>query len=105
MGLELAAQEGHRLPQLTAVRVPNGINDAQVRSDLLRLFNTEVGAGLGPFKGKVWRIGLMGESSRRQNVMLILNALETLLAAQGMEVARGAALVAADRAYDGAAQG
>ena len=105
MGLELAAQEGYRLPQLTAVRVPNGINDAQVRSDLLRLFNTEIGAGLGPFKGKVWRIGLMGESSRRANVMLILNALETLLAAQGMEVARGAALVAADRMYDGPTQG
>jgi len=105
MGLELAAQEGYRLPQLTAVRVPNGINDAQVRSDLLRLFNTEIGAGLGPFKGKVWRIGLMGESSRRANVMLILNALETLLAAQGMELVRGAGLVAADRAYDGSAQG
>jgi alanine-glyoxylate transaminase/serine-glyoxylate transaminase/serine-pyruvate transaminase len=73
-----------------------------VRADLLRLFNTEIGAGLGPFKGKVWRIGLMGESSRRQNVMLILNALETLLTAQGIELARGAGLVAADRAYEGA---
>src|SRR5208282_870905 len=77
MGLALAAQEGYRLPQLTAVRVPNGIDDARVRGELLRLFNTEIGAGLGPFKGQVWRIGLMGESSRRQNVMLILNALET----------------------------
>lgn len=105
MGLELAAQEGYRLPQLTAVRVPNGINDALVRSELLRLFNTEIGAGLGPFKGKVWRIGLMGESSRRQNVMLILNALETLLTAQGMELARGAGLVAADQAYNGAMRG
>jgi alanine-glyoxylate transaminase/serine-glyoxylate transaminase/serine-pyruvate transaminase len=105
MGLELAAQEGHRLPQLTAVRVPNGIDDARVRSELLRLFNTEIGAGLGPFKGQVWRIGLMGESSRRQNVMLILNALETLLTAQGMELVRGAGLVAADKAYDGVAQG
>jgi alanine-glyoxylate transaminase/serine-glyoxylate transaminase/serine-pyruvate transaminase len=103
MGLELAAQEGYRLPQLTAVRAPHGINETRVRDDLLRLFNTEVGAGLGPLKGKVWRIGLMGESSRRQNVMLILNALETLLAAQGIELARGAALLAADRAYDGAA--
>ncbi len=105
MGLALAAQEGYRLPQLTAVRVPNGIDDARVRGDLLRLFNTEIGAGLGPFKGQVWRIGLMGESSRRQNVMLILNALETLLTAQGMELVRGAGLVAADKAYDGAAQG
>jgi alanine-glyoxylate transaminase/serine-glyoxylate transaminase/serine-pyruvate transaminase len=103
MGLELAAQPGHTLPQLTVVRVPEGIDDARVRMDLLRLFNLEVGAGLGVFKGKVWRIGLMGESSRRENVMLLLNALETVLAAQGMEVARGAALVAADNSYTGAA--
>jgi alanine-glyoxylate transaminase/serine-glyoxylate transaminase/serine-pyruvate transaminase len=99
MGLELAAQEGYRLPQLTAVRVPSGVDDAKVRGDLLRLFNIEVGAGLGPFKGKVWRIGLMGESSRRQNVTLILSALETILGGQGMELRRGAALEAADRAY------
>jgi alanine-glyoxylate transaminase / serine-glyoxylate transaminase / serine-pyruvate transaminase len=103
MGLQLAAQEGYRLPQLTAVRIPDGIDDAKTRSELLRMFNTEIGAGLGPFKGKVWRIGLMGESSRRENVMLILNALETILAAQGMEVARGMALAAADRAYAGTA--
>ncbi|HXZ89093.1 MAG TPA: alanine--glyoxylate aminotransferase family protein [Candidatus Binataceae bacterium] len=102
MGLELGAQEGYRLPQLTAVRVPNGIDDAKVRSELLRIFNIEVGAGLGAFKGKVWRIGLMGESSRRENVMLVLNALETILTAMGVEMARGAALVAADRAYNGA---
>jgi len=102
MGLELAAQEGHRLPQLTAVRVPNGISEGKVRSELLRLFNTEIGAGLGPFKGKVWRIGLMGESSRRGNAMLVLNALETILGAEGMEIPRGAALAAADRAYNGA---
>jgi len=102
MGLELAAQEGYRLPQLTAVRVPDGVDDGKVRGELLRTFNIEVGAGLGAFKGKVWRIGLMGESSRRENVMLVLNALETILAATGMEIARGAALVAADRAYEGA---
>jgi alanine-glyoxylate transaminase / serine-glyoxylate transaminase / serine-pyruvate transaminase len=101
MGLRLAAQEGYRLPQLTAVSVPEGIDDAKVRSELLRTFNIEVGAGLGAFKGKVWRIGLIGESSRRENVMLVLNALETILAGMGMEIARGAALVAADRAYNG----
>jgi alanine-glyoxylate transaminase/serine-glyoxylate transaminase/serine-pyruvate transaminase len=103
MGLELAAQPGYRLPQLTAVRVPEGIDEAKIRADLLRIFNLEIGAGLGVFKGKVWRIGLMGESSRRENVMLVLNALETVLAVQGMEVARGAALVAADKSYNGAA--
>jgi alanine-glyoxylate transaminase / serine-glyoxylate transaminase / serine-pyruvate transaminase len=81
------------------VHVPKGIDDARVRADLLRIFNLEIGAGLGVFKGKVWRIGLMGESSRRENVMLLLNALETVLAVQGMEMARGAALLAADKSY------
>jgi alanine-glyoxylate transaminase/serine-glyoxylate transaminase/serine-pyruvate transaminase len=99
MGLELAAQEGYRLPQLTAVRVPDGVDDAQARGELLRSYNTEIGAGLGPFKGKVWRIGLMGESSRRQNVTLILGALETILKGQGIELAAGAALSAADSVY------
>ena len=103
MGLELAAQPGYRLPQLTVVRVPDGIDEARIRSDLLRIFNLEIGAGLGVFRGKVLRIGLMGESSRRDNVMLALNALETVLAAQGMEIARGAALVAADKSYNGGA--
>jgi alanine-glyoxylate transaminase/serine-glyoxylate transaminase/serine-pyruvate transaminase len=90
------------LPQLTTVKVPNGIDDAAVRAELLKVFNVEIGAGLGPFKGKVWRIGLMGESSKRVNVMLVLNALETILESMGMEVARGAALQAVDRAYEGA---
>jgi alanine-glyoxylate transaminase / serine-glyoxylate transaminase / serine-pyruvate transaminase len=103
MGLELAAQEGYRLPQLTAVKVPEGIEDAAVRAELLRTFNVEIGAGLGPFRGKIWRIGLMGESSKRENVMLILSALETILESMGMEISRGAALQAADRAYNGLA--
>jgi alanine-glyoxylate transaminase/serine-glyoxylate transaminase/serine-pyruvate transaminase len=103
MGLKFAAQEGYRLPQLTAVSVPAGIDDAKVRAQLLELFNVEIGAGLGPFRGKVWRIGLMGESSRRENVMLILNALETILESMGYEIARGKSLEAADRAFDGSA--
>jgi alanine-glyoxylate transaminase / serine-glyoxylate transaminase / serine-pyruvate transaminase len=100
MGLNLTAQEGYRLPQLTAVRVPDGIDDAKLRGDLLQVFNIEIGAGLGSFRGKVWRIGMMGESSHRENVMLVLNALESMLVAQGMELARGAALAAADRSYN-----
>jgi len=100
MGMQLAAQEGHRLPQLTAVTIPDGIKDAKVRERLLKLFNIEIGAGLGPFKGKVWRIGLMGEGSRRENVMLVLGALEEILASMGVEVARGRALSAADKAYE-----
>ena len=86
MGIALAAQEGHRLPQLTAITIPDGIKDAKVRERLLKLFNIEIGAGLGPFKGKVWRIGLMGEGSRRENVMLVLNALEEILGSMGMEI-------------------
>jgi len=99
MGLKLAAQEGYRLPQVAAVEIPKGIEDARVRTELLEKFNLEIGAGLGPFKGKVWRIGLMGESSRRENVMLVLNALEEIMASMGQEVARGGAVAAADRAY------
>jgi len=99
MGLGLAAQPNYRLPQLTVVQVPGGIDEANVRAELLRLFNLEIGAGLGVFKGKVWRIGLMGESSKRENVMLMLSALETVLAAQGIEIERGAALVSADHSY------
>jgi alanine-glyoxylate transaminase/serine-glyoxylate transaminase/serine-pyruvate transaminase len=100
VGIGLAAQEGHRLPQLTAITIPEGIDDAKVRARLLKIFNIEIGAGLGPFKGKVWRIGLMGEGSRRENVMLVLNALEEILGSMGMEIARGRALAAADKAYE-----
>ena len=99
MGLKLVAQEGHRLPQLTTVAVPDGIDEAKVRAELLRLFNIEIAAGLGHFKGKVWRIGLMGESCRRENVTLILGALEQILAGMGLELARGKALAAAESAY------
>ena len=99
MGLELAAQEGYRLPQLSAVAVPTNIDEAKVRAELLRLFNIEIAAGLGPLKGKIWRIGLMGEGSRRENVMLALNALEEILGSMGFEIARGRALAAADDAY------
>jgi alanine-glyoxylate transaminase / serine-glyoxylate transaminase / serine-pyruvate transaminase len=99
LGLEAAAQEGHRLPQIAVVKVPAGIDDAQVRAELLRNFNIEIAGGLGPFKGKVWRIGTLGESSRREHVTLLLGALETILASMGVEIARGAALAAADRAY------
>ena len=105
MGIELAAQEGHRLPQLTALTIPDGIKDARVRERLLKLFNIEIGAGLGPFKGRMWRIGLMGEGSRRENVMLVLNALEDILGSMGMEMVRGRALAAADKAYQSMGMG
>ena len=99
MGLRLVAQEDHRLPQLTTVAVPDGIDEAKVRAELLRLFNVEISAGLGPLRGKAWRIGLMGESCRRENVTLVLGALEQILAGMGLELARGKALAATESAY------
>ncbi|MGD9633760.1 MAG: alanine--glyoxylate aminotransferase family protein, partial [Pirellulales bacterium] len=96
-----ATQAGHELPQLNAVRIPEGIDDAAVRKALLERFNIEIGAGLGAFKGKVWRIGLMGYGSRPENVVKVLDALETLLADQGRKVERGAAAAAAKKVLAG----
>jgi alanine-glyoxylate transaminase / serine-glyoxylate transaminase / serine-pyruvate transaminase len=95
LGIGYATQPGHELPQLNAVRIPDGVDDAGVRKALLERFNIEIGAGLGAFKGKVWRIGLMGYSSRRENVFKVLGALEELLAEQKQRVERGAAVAAA----------
>ncbi|HEY2664251.1 MAG TPA: alanine--glyoxylate aminotransferase family protein [Candidatus Binataceae bacterium] len=89
LGLELAAQENFRLPQLTAIRVPEGIDEAKVRSELLRRFNTEIGAGLGPLRGRVWRIGLMGDNANPKRVLGVLDALEEILREAGLEIPRG----------------
>jgi alanine-glyoxylate transaminase/serine-glyoxylate transaminase/serine-pyruvate transaminase len=87
------------LPNLNAIRVPDGIDDAAVRRRLLDEFGIEIGAGLGPFKGRAWRIGIMGTSCSRRNVVLVLGALETILGDVGVPVPRGAALAAAGAAY------
>ena len=99
LGLALAAEEGHRLPMLNAVTVPAGVDEARVRSRLLADDGIEIGGGLGPMKGRVWRIGLMGESSRRESVLSVLAALEVALVAEGHRVTPGAALAAAQGAY------
>jgi alanine-glyoxylate transaminase/serine-glyoxylate transaminase/serine-pyruvate transaminase len=99
LGLDLAAEDGHRLPMLNAVRVPEGIDEARVRGRLLAEHGIEIGGGLGPLKGEVWRIGLMGESSRRANVLVILAALEDVLRTEGLGFAPGAALAAAQRVF------
>ena len=80
LGFRLFAQEGHRLPELTTAWVPEGIDEAAVRRRLLADYGIEIGGGLGQFAGKVWRIGLMGHTSRRRNVTLLLAALEEVLA-------------------------
>lgn len=83
LGLELGAQEGHRLWQLNAVNVPDGVDEAAVRQKLLQEFSIEIGAGLGPLKGKIWRVGLMGETSTRKNVDRFLEALNAVLTSVG----------------------
>ncbi|WP_299490064.1 alanine--glyoxylate aminotransferase family protein [uncultured Shewanella sp.] len=79
LGLEFVVQEAVRLPQLNTVLIPAGIDDGQVRSRLLQDYNLEIGAGLGAFAGKAWRIGLMGYGARRENVSLCLKALSDVL--------------------------
>jgi len=95
MGLRIASQEGHQLWQLNAVTVPDGIDEAAVRKALLNDFNLEVGAGLGPLKGKVWRVGLMGETSSIANVRTFLGGLGKIFNDLGRETDVDAALAAA----------
>lgn len=99
IGIRYAAQEGHQLPQLNAVFIPDGVNDAAVRSGLLNRFGIEIGGGLGDYKGKAWRIGLMGYGARSANVLLFLSALEQLLAEQGHRFDHGASIAAANAIY------
>lgn len=98
MGLSLLPSAGERLWTLNAVRVPEGVDEASVRRMLLQAFNLEVGAGLGPLAGKIWRVGLMGASSTPQAVLLFLGALEAALAAHGHRFTRGAGTAAATAA-------
>ena len=79
LGLGLLVEERYRLPQLNAVVVPEGVDEAGVRRGLLEKYNIEIGAGLGPLAGKIWRIGLMGASSRPDAVDRLLEALGSLL--------------------------
>ena len=86
MDLTVLPREGERLWTLNAVRIPDGVDDAAVRKQLLDEFNIEIGSGLGPLAGKVWRVGLMGASSAPRLIVLLLGALERALAKQGRAV-------------------
>lgn len=99
IGIEYAADPRHLLPMLNAVRVPPGVDDLWVRKELLARFGIEIGGGLGDFKGKVWRIGLMGHGSRPRSVLLFLAALEQLLVEQKVKLERGASVAAANAEY------
>lgn len=95
IGLSLLPPEGERLWTLNAVRVPDGIDEAAVRGRLLEEFGIEIGAGLGPLAGRIWRVGLMGAGSTLSNVLLLLAALERILRSMGYSPASASAAVAA----------
>ena len=97
MGMQFIVDEPHRLPQLNAVTIPDGVDDAAVRARLLKEHHLEIGAGLGDLAGKVWRIGLMGYSSRIENITACLGALDGVLADMDAPVAHGVALPAAEK--------
>lgn len=99
MGLETLSTR-NRLPSLTAVKIPEGVSDVNVRRSLLNDFNIEIGGGLGELKGKIWRIGLMGINACERNVILVLEALERALRKEGLPVKPGEGVAAAVEVFE-----
>jgi (S)-ureidoglycine---glyoxylate transaminase len=99
MGLKLFGDQAHKMPNVTGVVVPAGVEGEKVRRSLLEDFGIEIGTSFGPLKGRIWRIGTMGYNCRKQNVLVTLNALETVLATQGFGLPRGAGADAALATY------
>ena len=99
IGISYASQEGHQLPMLNAVRIPDGVDDKALRKELLERFGIEIGGGLGVYAGKVWRIGLMGHASRQKNVLAVVAAIEQLFAEAGQGGELGTGVAAACRSY------
>ena len=99
MGLAFVVPEAERLPQLNAVTVPEGVDEAAVRGALLNEYNLEVGAGLGAMAGKIWRIGLMGHASNPTNVLFCLGALDAVLTGMAAPIESGVAVAAARKVY------
>ncbi|MDO8356561.1 MAG: alanine--glyoxylate aminotransferase family protein [Nitrospirota bacterium] len=100
LGLQPLPPTGYRLPMLTCVTVPSHIPEAEIRTKLLSIYGIEIGGGLGPLTGKVWRIGFMGESSTEAHVLTLLNALEELGIRGGWLSTPGVGLQAAARIYN-----
>jgi len=99
MGLKLFGDLAHKMPNVTGVWIPEGVNGERVRMGLLNDFNIEIGTSFGPLHGKIWRIGTMGYNARKDCVLTTLAALDTVLAAEGHQFARGAGTDAAWQAY------
>ena len=101
MGIRYLADPDHQLPMLNAVAAPEGVNEGEVRKRLLGEYNIEIGAGLGAFKGKAWRIGLMGESATERHVTAVLTALGSVLSEKGIVKGKDTGPAAAKAAYGG----
>ncbi|MBI3976394.1 MAG: alanine--glyoxylate aminotransferase family protein [Armatimonadetes bacterium] len=99
MGLELFGDPAHRLPQITAVKIPNGVEDEAARLRLLEEFGIEIATSFGPLRGRVWRIGLMGYNAELPAVLAVLNGLEHVLRSSGVGVPRGMGVEAARASY------
>lgn len=99
MGINFVVEESARLPQLNLVTVPEGVDEAAVRNQLLNDYDLEIGSGLGALAGKVWRIGLMGHASKQKNVLLCLNALDNVLSGMNAPIESGVAVAAAQKVF------
>ncbi|MGH9862176.1 MAG: pyridoxal-phosphate-dependent aminotransferase family protein [Candidatus Acidiferrales bacterium] len=99
MGLQMLAAPGQRMWTVTSVKLPAGVDDRKVRGRLLEEFNIEIAGGLGPLKGRIWRIGLMGASCTENNVLLLLAALDNILSDDGLRLSPGAGVAAAAQVY------
>jgi len=99
MGLSFIVDEASRLPQLNSVTIPAGVDEAAVRGRLLNEYSLEIGAGLGPLAGKIWRIGLMGYASNSKNVLLCLGALDAVLRDMKAPITSGVAVEAAMKVF------
>ena len=101
MGLQFVVPEDERLPQLNAVSIPEGADEAAVRATLLNDYNLEIGAGLGAMAGKIWRVGLMGYASNKTNVLFCLGALDAVLSGMKAPINSGVAVAAAEAVFNG----
>jgi (S)-ureidoglycine-glyoxylate aminotransferase len=104
MGLKVFGDVAHKMPNVTGVYIPEGVSGDRVRNAMLNEYNVEIGTSFGPLHGKIWRIGTMGYNARQDAVLITLGALETMLAAEGFKLPRGAGVDAALAVYRRAAK-
>jgi (S)-ureidoglycine-glyoxylate aminotransferase len=99
MGLKLFGDQAHKMPNVTGVMIPPGIDGERVRGRMLQDFAIEIGSSFGPLQGRIWRIGAMGFNARKDAVLTTLAAFEAVLAGEGLKLSRGAAVDAALGVY------